>query len=186
MATRKCPHGMRYRKSYTRKGAKRVAGRCIQSQSPYGSPYKVNRTRMRGYKLFRRSLKACPKGYIKRASYVRYTKRGKHVLVPEQCIKDVGLPGKGYRGSEGTKGSKGIGPLRKGELTKHGYVHVNTLTVAQRRAALTAAVAEYGSLSVWRKLNAVAIYTRHVSPAVSAIFKEDMHWIKTTYGLKAL
>lgn len=158
----------------------RITGRCIRSQSPYGSSYKVNRTRMRGYKISRRSLKACPAGYIKRASYVRYTKRGKHVLIPEQCIKDVGLPGKGYRTE------RGIGPLRKGELSKHGYVHVNTLTVAQRRAALTNAVTEYGSLSVWRKLNAVSIYTRRASPIVSTLFKEDMNWIKNTYGLKAL
>lgn len=139
---------------------------------------------MRGYKLSRRSLKSCPTGYIKRASYVRYTKRGKHTLVPEQCIKDVGLPGKGYKGT-GTRKSSGIGPLRKGELSKHGYVHINGLTVTQRRAALAAAVAEYGSLSVWRKLNAVAVYTRRVSPKVSALFKEDMDWIKKTYGLKA-
>lgn len=78
-----------------------------------------------------------------------------------------------------------IGPLRKGELSKFGYSKVTTLTVAERRAALKKAVAEYGSLTTWRKLNAVAVYTKHTVPHVSAIFKQDMDWIRGKYGLKA-
>jgi hypothetical protein len=44
---------------------------------------------------------------------------------------------------------------------------------------------EYGSLTVWRKLNAVYVYTRRTSPSNSRIFKEDMDWIRTTFGIKA-
>ena len=119
----------------------------------------------------------CPAGYIKRNSYVRLT-RGKRSHVPEQCIKDRGLPGKGYKDG-------GIGPLRKGELSKFGYMHVSELSVRKRRIALRLAIAEYGSLGVWRKLNAVAVYTKHTSPRVSRIFKEDMAWIRSEFGIKA-
>jgi hypothetical protein len=173
-----CGAGMRYRKTYTRKG-KRVAGKCIRSQTRYASSPKVDRTRLRGFRRSRRALRSCPSGYIKRASYVRYTKKGKHVLVPEQCIRDIGAPGKGL------SGGPGIGPLRKGELTKFGYENVVKLSETERHAALTKAVEAYGSLGVWRKLNAVAVYTRRTSPASSKVFKADMDWIRATFGIKA-
>jgi hypothetical protein len=133
---------------------------------------------MRGYSLKRRTLKNCPKGYIKRASYVR-SRSGKKTLVPEQCIRNLGAPGKGL------KGSPGIGTLRKGELAKHGYVDVVHKSVADRHASLEKAIKEFGSLGVWRKLNAVQVYTRRLSPGASKIFKADMDWIRGKYGLKA-
>ena len=83
------------------------------------------------------------------------------------------------------RGGPGIGPLRKGELAKHGYSKVTLLTVKQRHTALNKAIKEFGSLGVWRKLNAVSIYTRRTSPGVSKLFKEDMNWIRNTYGIKA-
>lgn len=178
-----CPTGTYYRKSYTRKlksgKSIRVAGRCLRSQTRYASSTKVDRTRFRGIRKTKRALKSCPTGYITRAAYVRYTKSGKHTLVPEQCISDRGAPGKGFRGGPG------IGPLRKGELAKHGYSKVTLLTVAQRHVALASAVKEFGSLGVWRKLNAVSVYTRRTSPGVSKLFKDDMDWIRNTYGIKA-
>ena len=180
-----CANDQFYRKTYTRKlksgRSIRVPGACIRSQSRYAAPYKPTRVRMRGIRLSRRSLKTCPAGYINRASYVRYTKQGKHVVVPEQCIKDVGAPGKGYVGGPG----KGIGPLRKGELSKYGYDNVKSMSEAARHAALASAISEYGTLGLWRKLNAVAVYTRRSSPTSSAIIKKDMDWIRSTYGLKA-
>jgi len=172
-----------YRKSYTRriKGRNiRVPGRCIRS---------MKISRVRGFKRTRRGLTSCPSGFIKRSAYVRHTKKGK-VYVPEQCIIDRGNPGKGFisstKGSKkGSKNSSGIGPLRKGELGKHGYAEVRTLTEKERHTALNRAIREYGSLGVWRKLNAVAVYTKHTSPQTSAIFKSDMKWIRETYGIKA-
>jgi hypothetical protein len=92
---------------------------------------------------------------------------------------DMGAPGKGL------DGRPGIGPLRKGELAKYGYVAVSKLGVMERHIALKKAIDEYGSLSVWRKLNAVHIYTRRTSPATSAVLKLDMDWIRSTFGLKA-
>jgi len=91
--------------------------------------------------------------------------------------RDIGAPGKGL--------AKSIGPLRKGELTKFGYENVVKLSAQDRHAALKKAVAEYGSLSVWRKLNAVAVYTRRISPASSRVFQSDMDWIRATFGIKA-
>ena len=178
MTTRKCKLGMFYRKSYTRKG-RRVSGKCIRSQTHYKNSLRVTRERMKGVRMSRRALRVCPPGYIKRASYMRYTRKGKHTLVPEQCIRDIGAPGKGY------KNGPGIGPLRKGELTKYGYKNVVHMPVAERRAALRKAVAEFGSLGVFRKINAVQVYTRRVAPAASRVFKEDMEWIRKTFGLKA-
>ena len=149
-----CGTDMLYRKSYTRKTRN---GKSIQVKSE------------------------CPSGCIKRAAYVRYTKSGKHIRVAEGCIRDLGEPGKGFKGP-----GKGIGKLRKGELVKHGYTHVVDLAVSDRHDALHRAIGEYGSLGVWRKLNAVSIYSRRTNPKASAIFKADSDWIRTTYGLKAL
>lgn len=162
MATRKCGRGKIYRKSYTRRGrrGRRVAGRCIRS------PPVVRHVSLR-----------CGRGFIKRASYTRRLRSGRKTIVRERCIRDVGAPGKGLRGTT----RPGIGRLRSGELAKYGYVHVVNMKPAARRAALSAAVAAYGSLSVWRKLNAVHVYTRRLSPASSAIFKEDMDWIRGKY-----
>lgn len=187
VATRKCKKGMVYRKTYTRNG-RRIAGRCIRSQTRAGETTrnKIARmrgrmtARLRGVRLTRRGVARCPTGYIKRAAYMRYTKRGTHSLVPEACIKNVGAPGKGLR-----MGGPGIGPLRQGELARYGYSRVATLSVGERRAALKKAVAAYGSLTVWRKLNALSIYTRRTSPATSRTVKSDMDWVRATYGLKA-
>jgi hypothetical protein len=151
----------------------RVAGRC---QTRYASAIKQDRARFRG---IRKSKRACPSGFIKRAAYVRYTKKYKHTFVPEQCIRNIGAPGKGFRGGPG------IGSLRKGDLAKFGYKNVVSLSVTTRHTALTKAIEVYGSLTVWRKLNAVAVYTRRTSPGTSAVFKADMDWIRAKFGIKA-
>jgi hypothetical protein len=173
-----CKRGMTYRKSYTRKG-KRVAGACIRSQTRYASSLKVSRVSMRGVALSKRALKNCPAGFIKRASYRRTARSGRKTTVPEQCIRNVGAPGKGL------VSGPGIGPLRSGELAKFGYSHVVSKSKTARHKALSKAVKAYGSLGVWRKLNAVQIYTRRLSPASSKVFKGDMNWIRSKYGIKA-
>ena len=59
----------------------------------------------------RRGSKKCGKGYIRRRAYTRKSRSGKRVRVTARCIKDRGLPGKGYQGK-----GPGIGKLREGEL----------------------------------------------------------------------
>lgn len=78
-----------------------------------------------------------------------------------------------------------IGPLRRGELVKHGYSHVQKMSDNDRHKALDSAVKEFGGLGVWRKLNAVAVYTKRTAPGASRVFKADMAYIRSKYGLKA-
>ena len=78
----------------------------------------------------------------------------------------------------------GIGPLKAGELSRFGYDHVVMMTATKRQVALRKAQAEYGSLSLFRKLNALYVYTRNSSPASSAIFLMDRNWVRSTFGFK--
>ena len=75
-----------------------------------------------------------------------------------------------------------IGPLRHGDLTRLGYS--TKTTEARRHLALARAVAEYGALSVWRKLNAVYVYNRRTAPVASATFKADRDWVGIYYGVR--
>lgn len=125
---------------------------------------------------YRNTRKTCHKGYILRKGYTRKTRSGKRVRVGTACIKDRGLPGKGFKGV-----GPGIGPLREGELSQFGYAGVAKLSVVQRHVALKKAVDKFGALSVFRKLNAVAVYTKYTSPVVSRIFKSDMAWIRQQF-----
>jgi len=139
----------------------------------------------------------CPPGQILRAPYTRkfksavkkegflvkhgnktvrvYPKSGT-VLVKATCVVDTGLPGKG------PKNGKGIGPLKQGELTKYGYnAHKST---ADRYVALRKAIAAYGALRVFRKLNAVANLTLRTAPEAHAVFDADRKWVQKNYTLK--
>ena len=179
-----CKQGEIYRTSYTRtrKNGKtvRIRGTCIRSTSSYSKPYTVSHVAMRGFPISKRRLKhACATGYKPRQAYVRITKKGSRIHVPEHCIKDRRKPGSRFTGS------RGIGPLRKGELSKYGYQHVNMLTREQRHEALRKAIHEFGSLGVWRKLNAIFVYTKHTSPETSRLFREDRDWITNEFGRKA-
>jgi hypothetical protein len=80
-----------------------------------------------------------------------------------------------------TRCRRGIGALREGELAKFGYSHVSGLSLAQRHRALGAAVAAYGALSVFRKLHAVAIYSRRSAPSSARIFRIDRDWVRVKW-----
>jgi hypothetical protein len=75
--------------------------------------------------------------------------------------------------------SYGIGPLKRGELGQYGYSSFKP--EAERDEALDKAVSNYGSLSVFRKLNALAVYSKNRSPASSRIFKKDRDYVKKTF-----
>ena len=198
--TRKCPPGKILRRSYTRKNTgTRVKAACIRSQSPYNTKAKNTKTRQAN-RLARLmgTKKRCPPGQIARSAYVRkisanvarqgYLKRtstgktvkvfpkSKSVFVPASCVKDLGKAGKLQ------KGQVAIGPLRKGELSKHGYSY--KLSETERRAALQKAISEYGALSTYRKLNAVAKLTTRANPTASTAFATDRNWIDRTYGVQ--
>lgn len=164
------------------------------------------RRRRAGLKVNR---KPCPPGQIRRTAYTRrystslrqrgYTVRRRNgrsyrvypsasrMLVRSGCIRNRGRPGKGaesiFKGGKRAT-VKLIGPLRKGELKKHGYSTLNK--TAKRHTALRKAVKEYGALGVYRKLNAVAKLGVRTMPSVAKTFKRNRNWVRKTYGpLKA-
>jgi Family of unknown function (DUF5771) len=114
----------------------------------------------------------CPEGEYYRKSYTR-----KGIRFAGKCLRST------MRSTR--RNGPGIGKLRKGELAKYGYSKVSTLSLSARHAALDKAIKEFGSLGVWRKLNAVYVYTRRTAPDASKIFKADRDWIRVTYGIKA-
>jgi hypothetical protein len=137
----------------------------------------------------------CPKGYILRSGYTRkfrpsvkasgftvrrkgttYTVRPKAntIKVDATCVKNRGLPGKGV--------AKGIGKLRKGELIKYGYQY--RLSDSLRQTALKRAIKQYGALSVYRKLDAVAKLSVRTASDASKIFIRDRNWVKDNFELK--
>ena len=198
-----CPDKYHHRKQYTTKKGTYVPSRCIRSTTIYpesSAEHQNNATAKRRQKLkgVRQRLgltKKCPEGYILRAPYKRgYSKtlkqegynvhrrnktyraypKATNVLVQASCIKDKGLPG---------KGPKEISDLRKGELAKYGYnLHKRE---AERHEALRKAIAVYGALGVYRKLDAVAKLTIRTIPEASRTFKKDRHWVRKTFSLKA-
>lgn len=131
----------------------------------------------------------CKEGYIRRKSYNRkyktqlrekgfyrrvkgvtrkvYPKMG-IIHVDSACIKDPKLKNK-------------FGPLRPGLLIKHGYQY--RLPIEKRHEALRSAVKEYGPLSTYHKLDAVAKLGVKRSPKSSKVFATDRDWIRKTFPL---
>jgi hypothetical protein len=197
-----CPKKYHKRSGYTTSTGKYVPPRCVRSTTPYpesSAEFKRNVTRKMKARIEhvkKTKNTKCPAGYIPRAPYVRryttsvrqkgytvkkasgttYTVKPKaeSFYVPAACIKDRGEVGKG------SPSGQGIGVLRKGELTKHGYsIKAST---EERHSALKKAVAEYGDLNVYRKLDAVAKLSVKIAPQASVIFKADREWLKKTYA----
>ena len=78
--------------------------------------------------------------------------------------------------------SIGIGELDKGDLVSKGYSVKKTLR--SRHKALKKVVKSEGALSTFRKLNAVAVYTKNQSPTKSKTFKRDRNWVRKTFMKK--
>ncbi len=110
---------------------------------------------------------------VRRKNDTRYhvNPRAKDMFIQAACIKNVGKP---------NKGPKLFGPLKKGELAKHGYSFRRG--EAERRAALKRALDEYGPLGVFRKLNAVEKLTKRAAPAASSVFRKDRNWVRSSFG----
>jgi hypothetical protein len=194
----KCPPGYKRRKGYTRKNTgTRIKTACIRSTSKYSKPASNTRKHQAArLATVLGSQKQCPPGQIARAAYVRrisskvhqkgYKKvtasgktikvypKAKSVFVPATCVTDAGKPGKL------PAGAPRIGPLRKGELSKHGYSY--KLPEDQRHSALQSAIQEFGALDTYRKLNAVAKLTASTSPNASRAFAADRNWIRAVFS----
>jgi hypothetical protein len=202
-----CPSGYHKRSGYKTSTGTYVPPRCVKSTSPYAESsreFKARTLRKPRERLERAGVspksvntrKVCPKGYILRKAYVRKYSTGvrdkgftvrrgdktyraypssSSTVVKASCIRD--------RGKEG-KGPQVIGPLRRGELLKHGYTYRKSTD--ERHSALRKAVKEFGPLGVYRKLNAVAKLSSRTEPKIAKVFKADRNWVKEELGpLKA-
>jgi hypothetical protein len=200
-----CPEGF-HKRTYTSKKGHRVPPRCVKAQTVYRESRKnysrrVLRRQEERLDHVRRpgtSKLRCPPGKAIRHGYVRrfgktvmrkgYTVKKasgkeyhikpaqKSVYVKPACVKDKGAPdvktpGPGDR----------IGPLRRGELKKHGYIYLKHRE--ERHSALRRAIKEFGPLGVFRKLDIVAKLSKHSAPEASRVFKADRDWLRHHYNL---
>jgi len=110
---------------------------------------------------------------IRRRAYT--TKNGIHVR--SRLVKDMGASGKWS-----SKHGVGIGELKEGDLSKRGYSVTKGKTA--RHSALRKTVKALGALSTFRKLNAVATYTKRTSKGKSRTFKADRNWVRKTFMKK--
>ncbi len=105
---------------------------------------------------------------ITRRGYTR--KSGVHVRASK--VRDMGAPGKWA-----AKHGPGIGELKPGGLM--GYSP--SLSKTARHSKLRKVVKRKGALSTFRKLNALATYTKRTAKGKSKTAKSDRNWVKKTY-----
>ena len=140
------------------------------------------------------------KGYIRKGYITKTGKRSKDVVVKDKCvkkniksIKSVKKSNKSVKKSNKskdnfrpkfvpTKKNKGIGKLKSGELGKHGYSKIKTLSLSNRHNALTKAVDDYGAHMVFRKLGALRTYQKHKNPLVSKLCHNNQKWIRKSFN----
>jgi hypothetical protein len=154
--TRKNSRGLKSRKTRMRK---------VRS-STSAKTYKVRRFNTQGMsaaKTYKVRRSASSKTYKVRrsASAKRLTRKG------------------GYTKWQVKTQTLGIGSLRKSKLTQFGY-HTN-LSKTERAAAISKAIKEYGALSVYRSLNALAVYNKNTHPEVAKHAKEDRDMIRAKF-----
>jgi hypothetical protein len=201
-----CEPGYRHRKGYQTRKGDYVRPRCVKSQSPYPTGIEnLRRKNVSRRSRLARSIRSrlgltqkCPPGKILRAPYqrkftsavkksgynvrkgnrtVRVFPKASSTIVKAACVENRGLPGKGPRSG------KGIGPLRKGELSKYGYKAKDS--ESSRHESLRAAVKDLGGLNVYRKLDALAKLMSRTEPAYAKIFSADRAWVRKSFSMKA-
>jgi hypothetical protein len=71
-------------------------------------------------------------------------------------------------------------PVRKNNMLKK-YGFSAKLSARSRHKSLERAVHEYGALSVFRKLNAIAIFNKNKNPELASKFNADKNWVKKKF-----
>lgn len=127
------------------------------------------------------------KGYTRKAhtrrSFTRPTDTRVHKTtvkasrVPAGRISDRGAPGRWA-----DKNGEGIGKLKPGGLSKFGYTSRKRSDVRHR--SLRRSVHSTGALKTFRRLNAVAIYTKRTDKDASRKYTADRNWVKKTFMTK--
>jgi hypothetical protein len=98
----------------------------------------------------------------------------KTTRVPSSKITDRGAPGRWA-----DKHGEGIGKLKPGGLSRFGYTVRKRSNVRHR--SLRRSVHSTGALKTFRKLNAVAIYTKRTDKDASRKYTADRNWVKKTF-----
>ena len=124
------------------------------------------------------ALATCKKGFHPRKRHTRKAHTRKTLarvaavkVRPTTCVR-------GYQGP-----GKGIGTLKKGALTR--YCFGTATTGRSRQIALNAAVKHDGALTVYRRLNALAVYTKRTSPTTAKVALADRAFVGEKHGYKA-
>jgi hypothetical protein len=111
-------------------------------------------------------------GTIRRKGYYATRKGNKYYVRPSTMVD------RGERGKwTSIHKTRGIGPLQKGTLLGYNA----SSKAATRRITLKRVVHKHGPLSTFRKLNAVAVYTKRTSPTRSKTFRTDRNWVKKNF-----
>lgn len=108
---------------------------------------------------------------ITRRAHWRYI-RGMKIRFPARKVKDMGAKGK-WASLHGP----GIGKLEEGGLM--GYTP--SMSKTARHSKLRKVVKSKGALTTFRKLNALATYTKRTAKGKSKTAKADRNWVKKTF-----
>ncbi len=115
----------------------------------------------------------CKKGEILREGYLKKnskSKSGSKSWIRPTCIQS----------RTGKPHGKQLFVLEKGVLSKYGYENVKNMSRQKRHIALNKVLKKSTSLSLFRRLNALAILNKDQDPGLSKIFKDDANWIQST------
>jgi len=112
-------------------------------------------------------------GTIRRRGYTAH-RRGKTIKVKSSLIPDLGAIGRWV-----SLHGPGIGPMKKGELTRYGYKSSAPRTT--RRNALRKAVQSYGATSTFRKVNALETLSKRTATSRNKTYSADRNWVRKTF-----
>ena len=165
-------------KKQSKKTSKKVMvkGKCIKATSQSGEKtsvvtreYLAERKELHKLAREKFGVPVCAKNEIVREGYRRESKTGKQVWVTPTCIDKKG---------KGQKREQLI-YIEPGRLSKYGYTGIENKSDISRHVALRKALQSgEKQLSVSRRLNALATFTKNTNPKLSRTFKEDSEWIK--------
>lgn len=173
----------------TRKSAKKVKTRAIRSRTKSRLSRKNASSAMRALRATQvfselRTPFGTPlaSAYYPGSEKPRYmkTKSGYKITKPRVSMKG-GFTRKqvSLKNYVSKTGSVGIGALKKNKLGQFGY-HT-TSSQPMRQKSLDKAVKKFGDLSVYRSLNAIAVYNKNTHPETADVARSDRDYIKAKY-----
>lgn len=124
-------------------------------------------------------------GYSRGAHSRRAYSRKGHTIVRKATVRKSRVPtsritDRGARGKwREVNKSNGIEITHPGALTGVGYSAVDKPSV--RHSTLRRAIKKFGPTSTYRKLKAVATFTKRTSKGRSRKFNADSNWVKKKY-----